>query len=671
MTSVAGLPLARAASRAALIAVMGGAAALGASPGAAAATGVHIPNPVSSVFGTCKPAPAPELPGSGVPGEIAGVPAAPPPAGNPFARGSHTSEYEQYGFAGLTWHTYDLGCLHVFGLPDLQTWIGNGFLWAAKVVVAADGAVHDWAATPGWITALNPVVTEATRGVHNALFTPWAAISLSLLALTLLVRAHRAELASAVTTAAWALFVLALVAGVTAYPTWAARQVSSLMASTINSMDAGFVGQSAEARAANSHSSLLVSAVLYPQWAAGELGSATSATAHRYGPLLLENQALTWRQAASPQSQVAATETAEANRWAAIASQIRSSAPALYPVLQGTQGSRIGIGAMTLADAVIVCAFDIVASTVIVVALLAVLVATILLPALAVVGLHHGLRQVITSVLSRVAGMLLSAVLYSAAAGVDIRASQFLLARENTLAAGPGAVGLAQVPGAVFLVMFIQFALTIALFLAVRYAKTGRVIPRAALYGGLVAADVAWRRRAAARAAAGAAAGAAGGGWNGPLVINVLGGAGGQDRDDGWHWSATAEPVPAQPRALPPAAPPGGGRPPGDTPGDPGQGGAGSPPGGGPGGGGAAGQGPPGPSYPGGGPGAAGFPHQPGPAPAGDSGGYYLGSPLFDDHQHSPPLAASQGPDGTWEVYRGSPHLGDQLPDTGPGTGSR
>lgn len=663
MTGLAGRTIPRLAWRLAVIAVAGWAMAFTAAPAVAAAS--TIAGPAASLFGSCKPAPAPELPGSGVAGEIAGAPVTLPAAGNPFGRGSRTSEWEQYGFAGLSWHTYDLGCFHVFGLPDLETWIGNGLLGTAKIVVAIDDTVHDWASTPGWIAALNPVLTGATRAVHKALFTPWAAVSLSLLALTLLVRAHRAELASAVTMAAWALTVLALVAGVTAYPAWAARQISFLMASTINSMDAGFTGQPAEVTAASGHGSLLVSAVLYPQWAAGELGSSTSAAARHYGPLLLENQALTWRQAAAPQKQLAASEAADQKRWAGVASQIQSTAPASYPVLQGAQGSRIGIGALTLADALVVCSFDIFASTVIVVALLAVLVATILLPALAVAGLHHSLRQVVTGVLSRVAGLLASAVLYSAAAGVDIRASHYLLSRENSLVTGLPGVNLAQVRNAVFLVMFIHLTLTIALFLAVRYARTRTVIPRAALYGGLLAADLAWRRHAA-RAAAGAAESAAGGG---PLtVVYLLGGAGGQDSGDGWNWSATAEPVPPPPRALAAAAPrDGDGQPPG-PPGEPGPGGPGPAPGGGGPGGGAGGGA--GPSYPSAGPGSAGFPPQPGPGPTGGGEGGNLGSPDFGDQQGRS-LTASQGPDGTWQVYRGSPHLGDDVPDIGRGCGDQ
>src|SRR5262249_33903427 len=238
--------------------------------------------------------------------------------------------------------------------------------------------------------------------------------------LVLLARGHRGDFGSAVTAVAWALVVLALVAGVTAYPPWAARQGTSLMAGTIHAMDAGFVGQRSAAAAADAHASLLgaaglVSAVLYRAWLAGEFGDATSPQARHFGPLLFQAQALTWRQAAGGQAELTATENAKEKQWTAIAAQVKSADPAIYPDLQGTQGSWLGIGAVALIDSVIVSAFDIFASLVIVVAELLVLLVTILLPALALVGLHHDLRFAITGLLSRVAGMLGSAVLYSIA----------------------------------------------------------------------------------------------------------------------------------------------------------------------------------------------------------------------------------------------------------------
>jgi hypothetical protein len=411
-----------------------------------------------------------------------------PPAGNPWAKGSRTSEWQQYGFAGLVWSTYDLGCF-----PDwvsaLRTMLASMELGAARTVVAIDITVHDWAASDGWMSMLGPLVTEGTRVVHQDLFTPWAGVSLLLLALVLLARAHRGNFGSAVTAFLWALMVLALVAGVTAYPTWASRQVTGLMAGTINAMDAGFVGQRSEAAAADSHASLLVSAVLYRQWLAGEFGDATSPQARRFGPPLFQAQALTWRQAAEGQSQLAATENAKEKQWMAIASQIKSADPALYPYLQGKQGSRLGIGALTLADSVIVCGFDIFASLVIVVAELLLLLVTVMLPALALVGLHHDTRFAITAMFSRVAGRVASAILYAVAAGLNVRASEFLLSQGNQAAKVTG------FPPAGFTTMLLQLMLTIALFWAVRRVRAGRLVPAAVMYGGMYAAMLAWNVR--------------------------------------------------------------------------------------------------------------------------------------------------------------------------------
>jgi hypothetical protein len=61
-------------------------------------------------------------------------------------------------------------------------------------------------------------------------------------------------------------------------------------------------------------------------------------------------------------------------------------------------------------------------------ALLSVLMAVIVFPGLAVVGLHHDMRHWVIGLASRVASLLVSAVLYAAAAGIDARATILLLA---------------------------------------------------------------------------------------------------------------------------------------------------------------------------------------------------------------------------------------------------
>ena len=57
----------------------------------------------------CKQAPTPDMPGQGLAAFFDRTPNPLPKQADPFAPHSKTTIYEQYGFSGLRWHTYDLG----------------------------------------------------------------------------------------------------------------------------------------------------------------------------------------------------------------------------------------------------------------------------------------------------------------------------------------------------------------------------------------------------------------------------------------------------------------------------------------------------------------------------------------------------------------------------------
>ena len=80
----------------------------------------------------CTDPPTPDMPGEGLPAFFEKTPDPLPEPGDPFAKGSRTTIYEQYGYAGLRWHTYDLGCgPDAARNPDavigtaLSNWINN------------------------------------------------------------------------------------------------------------------------------------------------------------------------------------------------------------------------------------------------------------------------------------------------------------------------------------------------------------------------------------------------------------------------------------------------------------------------------------------------------------------------------------------------------------------
>src|SRR5262249_44092510 len=143
---------------------------------AAPAQAVTFPNP----FASCKKAPPAQLPGSGlsgwlngsVPNAMGARPAGGMSRGNPFAAHPGATEFQQYGYAGLTWSTYDLptiagglaGCAPdptVSIMANLDTTVGNWLLGAAKLVVGADNTVHGWAVNSSWLASLNPIVTTS------------------------------------------------------------------------------------------------------------------------------------------------------------------------------------------------------------------------------------------------------------------------------------------------------------------------------------------------------------------------------------------------------------------------------------------------------------------------------------------------------------------------------
>ena len=541
-----------------------------AAPAASGPCGVPVVGDLGSLLGlcpsgsgltgaataSCQSAPAPTTPGTGLSGWLEVKPDPLPPPGRAFGADAASTEYDQYGYAGLDWNVYGGSCILgtpvSFG-PMIDTMIGNLLLGAAKGYVALDNTVHDWAASPAWITSTDPLITAGTRALHDDIFAVWAGLALLVLALTVIARSFRGDAAGAVTRLAWALLVLALVGGVSDYPTLAGQAAQSLMSETLNALDAGLTGPGGQASAAQAHDSLITTNVLYEQWLYGELGRPDSHTAQTYGPELFADQALTWRQAAASPAALAKTEKADQAAWAKVAAQVQTADPSAYQTLQGNAGTRIGAGALALLLAVITCTFDLWASLMVILALLSVLLAAVVFPGVAVVGLNYDMRQWVIGLGSGVLRRLVRAVLYAAAAGIDGRATSLLLNN-----------GAVPVQMAILLLAILPFGL----WLLIRGLSGQPAVPRPFLaYAGLIGL------RRLTRPAPGALATVPGGpADNRTVVVNY--------NFFGW------------PGGPPPggAGGPGGG----PLPPPPGGGGGGSGPGGGPYGGGPYGGGPPG-----------------------------------------------------------------------------
>src|SRR4051812_11059241 len=168
---------------------------------------VTSPHTAGALGFDCTDAPAPEVPGRGLTGFFAGEPDPLPAPGDPFAANSTTTIYEQYGYAGLRWNNYDLGCgPDATRAPDAVagTAIANWLFNLPKVAVAFTNAVVGVAFDPSFFSVFDPVVADVSDALYTDVFTAWVPLTLAATGFLLIWRARRADLASSTAAVGWA-----------------------------------------------------------------------------------------------------------------------------------------------------------------------------------------------------------------------------------------------------------------------------------------------------------------------------------------------------------------------------------------------------------------------------------------------------------------------------------
>jgi len=264
-----------------------------------------VPNAATGVtaipgFDDCKEAPNPEAPGRGVTGWFESQPSTLPPSDDPFAADAETTPVEQYGYAGLRWNTYDLGCgPDVSRNPDavVGTAVANWIFNIPKALAALTTSVTETAFAPDFLQVFDPLVVNVSSTLHERIFTAWVPLTIAALGMWLIFKARKASLATTTAAIGWALLVLAVTASLFRWPLEAGRFADESVTATLGGVAGGLTdtsaGQTPGAKAAgNVHEALL-----YRAWLAGMFGSANSATAKEYGPALFQAQTLTWREA--------------------------------------------------------------------------------------------------------------------------------------------------------------------------------------------------------------------------------------------------------------------------------------------------------------------------------------------------------------------------------------
>jgi len=411
-----------------------GTTTVAAAPAAAAQSGgsqLALPD----ILG-CTSAPTPEVPGRGVVGFFESPPKTPPPAADPFAPNSTTSIYEQYGYAGLRWNTYDLGCgPDLARSPDaaIGTAVANWIIALPKAAVAATGAVISAAFAPDFLGVFDPLISNVVDTLRHAVFEQWAFVVVAALGLLLMWRARQASLASAAGAIGWALLVMVLVTMVFRWPLVAGHAADETVTSTLGAVTGGLNDKApGAARDAGTEATAgMHEALLYQSWLGGTFGDANSDVAKKYGPVIFDATALTWSEAQILKTDPDAGKKiieAKQKKFEDAASKIKDADPDAYDYLTGRR-SDTRVGYAMLAGLATLCAvpFLFVAGLLVLGALIIVRFGVMLFPAFATLGLFPTMRTLVTGIGSTVVSALINAMVFGIGAAVTVLGMGVLL----------------------------------------------------------------------------------------------------------------------------------------------------------------------------------------------------------------------------------------------------
>jgi hypothetical protein len=399
---------------------------------------------VASQRAQCLKAPPPDTPDSGFAGWFASRPES---SKHPGA----TGPYSQYGYAGYSYTTYDIGCTPTLMHPDykFENTVANGEFMLATAVIGASNALRERAWDPGimWSWA-DPLVEKATRSIYTRVFTVFGTITLAVVGLYLLWRSRQAEMSAAMTTAGWAVLVMVVVTALAAWPVFSAHLADKALVSSLAvvhdavgppakdipadqcqfpNKDACLDHRAPAVRAGDT----AVETMLYRNWLRGLLGSSDGPTAQKYGEALYDARSLTWDESAEmradPNARSAILQQ-KSQQWMKVAEQIRSEDPEAYEYLTGTKGmERIGAGFIALLASLMFALFDLTASLLVLLGFLLFRWAVIAAPLLGTVGMLRPASAGFRRLMNAVVAALFNIVIFGTGAAIYLYAVDLVM----------------------------------------------------------------------------------------------------------------------------------------------------------------------------------------------------------------------------------------------------
>lgn len=398
----------------------------------------------------CTEAPTLDMPGDGIAAFFDRTPTPLPRQEDPFKPDAATTIYQQYGYSGLRWHTYDLGCgPDAARNPDavIGTAVSN---WTMNIPVsmsALTASVTDAAFHPSFLDLFDPLVTHISSALHRSLFATWVPAVIALLGIAVIFMARRAALATTAAAVGWALMVVLIATALFRWPLAAGHVADATVTSTVGSTVSGIDGRHTKVPPSVAIASNVQESIFYQSWLAGTLGSTDSATARKYGPRLFKDQALTWHEAYVVRHDSTAGKKIIENKqddWKTAASEIQGSDPTSYEYLTGKRSdTRVGYALLSCLAALLALPFLLVSAFLLLGSFLIVRLAVMLFPAIAVLGVFPATRGLVIGLGRTVGAALVNAIIFGIGAAITIRVLGLILDPHSKL---PGWLSLVLLP---------------------------------------------------------------------------------------------------------------------------------------------------------------------------------------------------------------------------------
>lgn len=336
------------------------------------------------------------------------------------------TKYLDSGYAGLQYHTYDWGCVPkpAAAMAEMDTAVGNSGLQVASIIAAVASRAHKIASDPAEV--LQPVdkaIGILTSTIKKALYTPWSALVIMIVAATVISLSLMGRLSDAISHAVWLLAAMALTVGIMSLPGEGLEVYDETVSAIVDDVDAGaagMVGESFAGGIGDGHSSLIVEQALYRAWLRGTIGTVDPEADEKWGKPLWEAQRLTYAEAAKVRAGDNSVIEAKNEAWENIMSRMEDEAPQVYAAARGQRASRTVSGWWAVLDVMWMALFTGVADLFRAVCLIVMRCIIPVVAALGVIMLTKHAEQIAIKILMIFMACLINAILFGVAGTIHV-----------------------------------------------------------------------------------------------------------------------------------------------------------------------------------------------------------------------------------------------------------